>query len=55
MRGDWGWYIFNIRIFMDTPGMYGGIIILMLVGLFVDDLLFRKLETRMNLRWGGPL
>ncbi len=53
--GGLGWYIFNKRIFMDTPGMYGGIVILMFIGLLVDDLLFRKLEQRMNLRWGGTL
>ncbi|OQY34344.1 MAG: hypothetical protein B6241_05010 [Spirochaetaceae bacterium 4572_59] len=50
--GGLGWYIFDKRTFMDTPGMYSGILILMLIGILVDDLIFRKLESRMNLRWG---
>ena len=52
--GGLGWYIFNKRIFMDTPGMYGGILVLMVIGLLVEDGLFARLETRKELRWGGP-
>ncbi|MBN2657116.1 MAG: ABC transporter permease subunit [Spirochaetales bacterium] len=44
--GGLGWFIYNKRIFMDTPGMYGGVIILMLIGLAVENLLFRSVERR---------
>lgn len=44
-RGGLGWYLFNKRLFMDVPGLYGGILILMAVGLLVEDLLFSRLET----------
>ena len=50
--GGLGWYIFNKRIFMDTPGMYGGILVLMIIGLLVDDRLFQVLERRLAVRWG---
>lgn len=42
--GGLGWYIFNKRIFMDTPGMYGGIILLMVIGLVMDRYIFQRLE-----------
>lgn len=44
--GGLGWFIYNKRIFMDTPGMYGGVIILMLIGLIVENLFFRTVERR---------
>jgi len=46
--GGLGWFIYNKRIFMDTPGMYGGVIILMLIGLAVENLLFRSVERRID-------
>jgi NitT/TauT family transport system permease protein len=51
--GGLGWYIFNKRIFMDTPGLYSGILVLMLIGLLMDRLLFKRLEERMKFRWSG--
>ena len=51
--GGLGWYIFNKRIFMDTPGMYSGILVLILLGLSVDRLVFAPLETGMIRRRGG--
>jgi NitT/TauT family transport system permease protein len=51
--GGLGWFIYNKRIFMDTPGMYGGVIFLMIIGLVVEDLIFSKVEKATALRWGG--
>ena len=51
--GGLGWFIYNKRIFMDTPGMYGGIVILMIIGLIVDDFIFKKLEQKTALQWGN--
>ncbi len=53
--GGLGWYIFNKRIFMDTPGMYSGILILILLGLAVDQLVFAALEKGMLRRRGDIL
>jgi len=50
--GGLGWFIYNKRIFMDTPGLYGGILFLMLIGLLVETLLFKRFEQNINLRWG---
>ncbi len=50
--GGLGWYIFSRRIFMDTQGMYAGIIMLALIGLLVESVLFRKIELRTLVKWG---
>lgn len=50
--GGIGWYIFEKRIFMDTSGMYGGILIVMIIGAFMDDVVLTNLERHMKERWG---
>ena len=51
--GGLGWFIYNKRIFMDTPGMIGGLIFLMALGLAVENLVFGRLEDAIRRRWGG--
>lgn len=51
--GGLGWFLYNKRIFMDTPGMYGGLIFLMFIGLVVEKIFFVRLELATALRWGG--
>jgi len=51
-KGGLGWYIFNRRVFMDTPGMYAGLLMLVLLGLAVENLLFGRLEALTIGRWG---
>ncbi len=54
-RGGMGWYIYQKRLFMDTTGMYGGILMLMITGLVVDRLLFVPLERGMQKRRGSSI
>ncbi|MCF7941399.1 MAG: ABC transporter permease [Spirochaetia bacterium] len=51
--GGLGWYIFQRRVFMDTAGMYAGIAVLIMIGLVIEDHLFRLLEHKTISRWGG--
>ncbi len=44
--GGLGWYIFNKRVFMDTPGMYAGILVLIIIGLLIEDGFFEIVERR---------
>jgi len=53
--GGLGWYIFNKRIFMDSAGMFAGILILMVLGIVVDQLVFAPLELRVNRRRGKTI
>ncbi|MFZ7131691.1 MAG: ABC transporter permease [Eubacteriales bacterium] len=50
--GGIGWYIFNKRVFMDTPGLFAGLIIIIIIGLMIEDLIFRKIEYMTVKKWG---
>lgn len=46
-NGGIGWYIFNQRNFMDTAGLFAGIILVILIGILVENVLFSALEKRL--------
>jgi NitT/TauT family transport system permease protein len=50
--GGLGWFVFQKRIFMDTAGMYAGILMLALIGLIVESGLFHLIESRTLQKWG---
>lgn len=43
-NGGIGWYIFNQRNFMDTAGLFAGIIVVIFIGILVENVLFSALE-----------
>lgn len=51
-KGGVGWYIFKQRTFMNTPGLFAGIIVVIVIGLLVEELLFSQLEKRTVKKWG---
>lgn len=51
-EGGLGWYLFNRRVFMDTSGLFAGLLLVMLVGITVENGLFGILERRTIRRWG---
>ncbi|MBI9109395.1 MAG: ABC transporter permease subunit [Spirochaetales bacterium] len=50
--GGLGWFVYNKRIFMDTPGMYAGILMLAILGIIVESGLFNLIENKTVRRWG---
>lgn len=46
-HGGLGWYIFEKRVFMDTTGIYAGIVVIVIIGMLVEDTVFRRLEMKM--------
>jgi NitT/TauT family transport system permease protein len=50
--GGIGWYLFQKRVFMDTAGLFGGLVVIMIIGIFMEGFLFRKLEERTLVKWG---
>ena len=42
--GGVGWFIFQKRVFMDTPGIFAGLAAVLTVGLVVEGLLFSRLD-----------
>lgn len=51
-KGGLGWYIFKQRVFMDTAGMFAALLLIMLIGILVEEVLFNKVEALTIRRWG---
>lgn len=51
-KGGLGWYIFKKRSFMDTPGIFTGLLVIIIIGVLVDDIVFNKLEAITIKKWG---
>ncbi len=52
LKGGLGWYIFKQRVFMDTPGMFAGLFVIVLIGIIVEDYVFAAFEERTVKKWG---
>ncbi|BES66763.1 ABC transporter permease [Gottschalkiaceae bacterium SANA] len=50
--GGIGWYLFQKRVFMDTAGLFAGLLVIMLIGVLIEGLFFRWVERKTVLRWG---
>ncbi|MTI70657.1 MAG: ABC transporter permease subunit [Firmicutes bacterium] len=50
--GGLGWFIFKKRVFMDTSGLFGGLIVIILIGIMIEDLFFDKFEKMTIKKWG---
>lgn len=52
LNGGLGWYIFRQRVFMDTPGIFAGLFVIVLIGIVVEDFFFAAIEERTIKKWG---
>jgi NitT/TauT family transport system permease protein len=52
VAGGLGWDIYIKRSYLDMPGMFASLIMIMMVGILVEDLLFRNVERVTVRRWG---
>jgi sulfonate transport system permease protein len=50
--GGIGWYIFEARSELETDRVFSGLLAVILIGLFVEAVIFRFIEKRTVLRWG---
>jgi NitT/TauT family transport system permease protein len=50
--GGLGWYIFENRNLLDTANVFAGLLTVMAVGLVVEGVIFRTIETKTIRRWG---
>ncbi|HYH02324.1 MAG TPA: ABC transporter permease subunit [Bacillota bacterium] len=50
--GGLGWYIFQRRVFMDSAGLYAGLIVIIMLGMLVEELVFGKVEELTVKKWG---
>ncbi|MFA6808077.1 MAG: ABC transporter permease subunit [Eubacteriales bacterium] len=51
-KGGLGWYIFKQRVFMDTPGMFAGLAVIIFIGIIVEDFVFAVVENNTVKKWG---
>ena len=50
--GGLGWFIFKKRVFFDLPGVFAGIIVIIIIGVLVEDLFFDRIEEITVKKWG---
>jgi len=47
-----GWDIYLKRSYLDMPGMFSSLIVIMLIGITVENLVFRNIERATVVKWG---
>jgi NitT/TauT family transport system permease protein len=50
--GGLGWYIFEARNDLDTATVFSGLLTVILIGLFIESVIFRAIEARTVNLWG---
>ena len=51
-KGGLGWYIYQSKNQLQIPEVFAGLLTVILLGLFVENLVFRVIEKRTVRRWG---
>ncbi len=51
-QGGLGWYIFESKNQLDIPDVFAGLLTIILIGLFVENVIFQIVERRTVRRWG---
>ncbi len=51
-QGGLGWFIFENRNLLEIPAVFAGLLTVIVIGLIVENLIFRTVERRTVLRWG---
>jgi len=50
--GGIGWFMYKKRVFMDTPGIFAGLIVIIIIGILVEEFIFVKIEKLTIGNWG---
>lgn len=51
-QGGLGWFIFENRNLLDIPAVFAGLLTVIIIGLLVENIIFRTIERRTVLKWG---
>jgi len=51
-QGGLGWFIFENRNLLEIPSVFAGLLTVIMIGLIVENLVFRTIEQRTVLKWG---
>ena len=50
--GGLGWFIFENKNLLEIPSVFAGLLMVILFGLVVENVVFRRIEQRTVRRWG---
>jgi sulfonate transport system permease protein len=50
--GGLGWFIYENKNQLDIPNVFAGLLTVILIGLFVENVIFRGIEIRTVRKWG---
>lgn len=50
--GGLGWFIYESKNQLDIDEVFAGLLFVIIIGLFVENVIFRNLELRTVRRWG---
>ncbi|MBN2259093.1 MAG: ABC transporter permease subunit [Clostridiales bacterium] len=50
--GGIGWYLVKKRAFLDTSGIFAGLIVIILIGMFLESFIFDRIEKLTLEKWG---
>jgi NitT/TauT family transport system permease protein len=51
-KGGLGWFIFESKNELDIPEVFAGLLTIIMIGLLVENVIFRTIENRTVRRWG---
>jgi NitT/TauT family transport system permease protein len=51
-KGGLGWYIYENKNMLDIPAVFAGLLTVILIGLIVENFIFRNIESVTVRRWG---
>jgi NitT/TauT family transport system permease protein len=51
-KGGLGWYIYENKNMLDIPAVFAGLLTVILIGLIVENVIFRNIEAVTVRRWG---
>jgi NitT/TauT family transport system permease protein len=51
-KGGLGWYIYENKNMLDIPAVFAGLFTVILIGLIVENLIFRNIEAATVRKWG---
>jgi len=51
-KGGLGWYIYENKNMLDIPAVFAGLFTVILIGLIVENLIFRNIEVATVRKWG---
>jgi NitT/TauT family transport system permease protein len=50
--GGIGWFLYNKRVFMDSSGLFAGLLVIVIAGILTEEVFFTILENKTVKKWG---